>query len=404
MKKLLSLIMVLVLTLAGVSFASEALTATAADQVFAGPQPRTFGTMLFEMELIPEVKEEMNAISKEDFIDLMINISQHKALFANYNPPATPSFIDVPKDNPHYKAIEFANALKLVSKDPEGKFGLGGQITMNEALKAVATNLGVKVNEMPATESITSYMYNKFYYDFTYFRNLEKAVTKGEAYAMAYKSISMFPQGIDKDLKTIIGLDTIKTEKDFRRDEYLGFIPHIVDLAHYSPVVKMQVPAEWTTKSAKAEEINKFNTEFMTLVAKVKAANLVDVELSEIKPYTNQNFVSFTSEGLYKYDDGTTVNEYEIIDQCTFMLPDTKDAPMFYEVISSEGMGGGEISLIGTYKATIDGKAHYVILFQESIFSPYQKAMGLVVIIPEANGKVTTYGDLSYGKGKGIKE
>jgi alkylated DNA nucleotide flippase Atl1 len=45
-----------------------------------------------------------------------------------------------------------------------------------------------------------------------------------------------------------------------------------------------------------------------------------------------------------------------------------------------------------------------VILFQESIFSPYQKAMGLVVIIPEANGKVTTYGDLSYGKGKGIKE
>lgn len=395
MKKVLSLLLALSLLLISNVFATE--------EVFEGPQPKTYGTLLAELQIIPEATEEITPISKEEFVNLILAVSPHKSLLETYNPPSTPTFVDVSSDNPYFKSIEFANALKLIGKNAEGKFGLAGPITIDEALKAVAINLGVPVNQIPADKTITAYMYENHYYDFTFFKNLDHFLTKGEAYSIAYLSIEKTPQGRDKTIKEILGFDKIKSEKDFRRDSYIAYIPHPLDLEHYFPVVNMKNPDTWNNMKSKAIEINQFNTELINLVTKLKASNLEVVNIEEIKPLVKDNFVSFTSYDLYQYNDGTTVSEYEITSQSTFMLPSTKTEALYYEVMSSEGMGGGELSIIDIYKTTIDNKAHYMILLKEHTLSPYKYELGMVVLIPEKDGTVTTIGDLSYGKGKGNK-
>lgn len=113
-----------------------------------GEEKVTYGELLFELGLINgsgNGLDEDKELTREQMVAILNRMSAREGDEA-FTPPAVPTFSDVPKSNWAYADIEKAYASGITSGIGEGKFGLGGKVTHQQAVTFLARVAGYEID------------------------------------------------------------------------------------------------------------------------------------------------------------------------------------------------------------------------------------------------------------------
>lgn len=144
MKKFFAMMLVTSMMLA---WSASAVSANESDEAV------TYGDVLFELGLIQgsngQLHEE-NELTREEMIAILnrLNVDADE----KFTPPAKPTFSDVPKTHWAYADVEKAYYNGLTTGLGNGKFGIGGKITYQQAVTFLARTAGYNINYEHALE------------------------------------------------------------------------------------------------------------------------------------------------------------------------------------------------------------------------------------------------------------
>lgn len=113
--------------------------------------------------LTAEESQECYPLTRGEFVDQLvrklINLDE-------YVPPETPSYPDVPADNPYYAAIEAATELGIIQAYPNGYFEPENQLNRAEGTKIVIVGInGLDNYVVPATPTYLDVAPGDWYFD-----------------------------------------------------------------------------------------------------------------------------------------------------------------------------------------------------------------------------------------------
>jgi len=288
-------------------------------------------------------------ITRQETISILNIIYKDDSKKENFTLPETPTFTDVPKDNPYYYEIELANHLGITSGIGNGKFGLDEKIEGRQAILLILNTLGYYTGDISYDLALedTTYLYGASITCKDCDSNT--IITKKEFYEILYKTLTNLAGYKDSDASVAFrskNLNNLSVE-NFNGDENL--------IKVYGYMVN--------TKNRMQEFLDSYI--FTSPVDSSASPAYKLISKNQFIEETGVLKIKCCGRSMYHIDEyGYFFNDIN----STFFIEDGDDMKFSTSLESTEGYAEtyGKIMSIRKYPAK-NGKTPYILVVDESV-------------------------------------
>ena len=288
-------------------------------------------------------------ITRQETISILNIIYKDDSKKENFTLPETPTFTDVPKDNPYYYEIELANHLGITSGIGNGKFGLDEKIEGRQAILLILNTLGYYTGDISYDLALedTAYLYGASITCKDCDSNT--IITKKEFYEILYKTLTNLAGYKDSDASVAFrskNLNNLSVE-NFNGDENL--------IKVYGYMVN--------TKNRMQEFLDSYI--FTSPVDSSASPAYKLISKNQFIEETGVLKIKCCGRSMYYIDEyGYFFNDIN----STFFIEDGDDMKFSTSLESTEGYAEtyGKIMSIRKYPAK-NGKTPYILVVDESV-------------------------------------